>query len=182
MTKVSITAAALVLAAASIAVPATASETSRSKAASYEPPYKDGPSGGDNWNHVERDADSGRMAITRVFPGFPPVVGCVPEPSAGWGMFEVAHKLDRPVSKVTLEYEAAIDAYSWITVGARNEDRKWLGVAKLQGPIAGSGKLAADLFASPSHGKITLEFGLQLGDACPQIGFAAASFPSVAVR
>lgn len=180
--KIGITAASLLLAAASIAVPATASETGKGKGATYEPPYKNGPSGGDRWNHVERDAENGSMFITRVFPGFPPVVGCVPEPSAGWGMFEVVHELDRPASKVTLEYEAAIDAYSWITVGARDEDRKWLGVAKVQGPIAGSGKLAADLFASPSHGKITIEFGLQLGDACPQVGFAAASFPSVAIR
>jgi len=174
---------ALVAALAIAVALATPAAVAGKKGKTYEPPYKNGPSGGDSWNHVERDPESGQMAVTRVFPGFSPVVGCVPEPSGGWGMFRVKHDVKQPVSKVTVTFDAALDPYAWITVGARDERGEWLGVEKLQGPFAGSGKLTARLFERPRVGNtIFLEFGLQLGDACPQVSFAAASFPSIKVR
>lgn len=173
--------AAAALVASALSAPVTAGP--KRKGDVYKPPYKNGPSGGDDWNHVERDPESGEMFVVRVFPGFSPVVGCAPEPSAGWGMFVVKHTVDRPVKEVTLAYEAALDPYAWMTVGARKSNGDWLGVKKLQGPLAGSGKLTAKLFDSPPKGEtITIEFGLQLGDSCPQVSFAAASFPSVRVR
>lgn len=163
-------------------VPAAATGQ-KGKAKVYEPPYRNGPAGGDRFNHAERDRETGRMMVGRLFPGFPPVVGCVPEPSAGWAMFRVKHKVTRPVSKVTLDYQAALDPYAWVTVGARDDDGDWLGVRKYQGPAGGSGTLTAKLFDRPRPGDtIFLEFGLQLGDACPQASFAAAEFPSVKVR
>ena len=153
------------------------------KATVHEPPYKNGPSGGDAWNHVERDRESGRMFVGRAFPGISPVVGCAPEPSAGWGMFEVKHQVKDPVSEVTVAYDAALDPYAWITVAARDASGDWLGVKKYQGPDGGSGKLTVKLFDRPRPGEtITIEFGLQLGDSCPQVSFAAATFPSVTVR
>jgi hypothetical protein len=160
-----------------------AAQGAAKKAATYEPPYKAGPSGGDEFNHVEADPASGNMAVLRFFPGIPPVVGCTPEPAAGWAMFRVKHKVKQPVSKVTLDYTAALDAYSWITVGARDAKGEWLGVRKRQGPSAEEGTLTAKLFDKPKPGEtITIEFGLQLGDACPQVGEAAAMFPSVTVK
>lgn len=153
------------------------------KGHTYEPPYKNGPAGGDRWNHVERDPESGQMGVFRVFPGFSPVVGCVPEPSGGWGMFHVKHEVKDPVSKVTVTFETALDPYAWVTVGARNARGDWLGVKKFQGPFAGDDKLTAQLFDKPRVGDtITLEFGLQVGDSCPQVSAAVASFPSIEVR
>ena len=153
------------------------------KAKSYEPPYKDGPSGGDEFNFIEADPSSGNMAVLRVFPGIPPVTGCAPEPSAAWAMFRVKHKVKAPVSKVSVAYTAAVGVYGWITVGARDAKGEWLGVKKRQGPLAESGELTAKLFDKPSRGEtITVEFGLQLGDACPQVETASAMFPSVTVK
>ncbi|MGH2754082.1 MAG: hypothetical protein ACRDLB_06570 [Actinomycetota bacterium] len=149
----------------------------------HEPPYKPGPTGGDEFNHIEADPSSGNMAVLRVFPGIPPVVGCTPEPSAGWAMFHVKHTVKQPVSKVSVAYTAALDAYSWITVGARDAKGEWLGVKKRQGPLAEEAEVTASLFDRPKRGeKITIEFGLQLGDACPQVGQASAMFPSVTVK
>jgi hypothetical protein len=163
-------------------VPAVA-HGAKKKADVHEPPYKVGPAGGDEFNHIEADPESGNMSVIRAFPGVPPVVGCAPEPAAGWAMFQIKHDVDAPVSKVTLAYTAALDSYSWITIGARDEKGEWLGVKKLQGPFAESGELTAKLFDRPEPGdKITIEFGLQLGDACPQAGQASAMFPSVTVR
>jgi len=167
---------------AAFSVPPAAQGAAK-KGAVHEPPYKAGPSGGDEFNHVEADPASGNMAVLRFFPGIPPVVGCAPEPAAGWSMFQVKHKVKQPVSKVTLAYTAALDAYSWITVGARDSKGEWFGVKKRQGPLAEEGQLTATLFDKPRRGEtITIEFGLQLGDACPQVGEASAMFPSVTVK
>ena len=146
----------------------------------YKPPYKNGPTGGDEFNYVHRDRDTGQMAVFRVFPGIPPVVGCEPEPSAGWGMFRVEHRVKRPVKAVSVVFDGALDPYSWVTVGARR-GKDWLGVKKYQGPHEGSQTVTARLFDRPRGGRITLEFGLQLGDACPQVGASAVQFTSVKV-
>jgi hypothetical protein len=160
-----------------------AAKQAAGKGAVHEPPYKAGPTGGDEFNHIEADPASGNMAVLRLFPGVPPVVGCTPEPAAGWAMFQVKHKVKQPVSKVTLAYTAALDPYSWVSVGARDSKGEWLGVRKRQGPHAGDGTLTAKLFDKPKRGEtITIEFGLQLGDACPQAGEASAMFPSVTVK
>ena len=167
---------------AAVLVP-SAAHGAKKKGAVHEPPYKAGPSGGDGFNHVEADPSSGNMAVFRLFPGIPPVTGCAPEPSAAWAMFRVKHDVKTPVSKVTVAYSAAVGAYGWITVGARDSKGEWLGVKKRQGPLAESGELTAKLFDKPRPGEtITVEFGLQLGDACPQAEGASAMFPSVTVR
>ena len=180
VTKGAVLAAAALLL-AGVLVPAAAADGK--KGTVYEAPYKKGPSGGDEFNHVEQDAEGGSIAIVRTFPGIPPVVGCAPEPAAGWGMLRVEHKVKSPVSKVTVAYDGVLDPYSWVTVGARDAKGEWLGVKKFQGPSGGSGELTATLFDRPRSGEtITIEFGLQLGDACPQVGAAAATFTSVTVR
>jgi hypothetical protein len=171
---------AIVLAA--VLIP-TAAHGAKKKGAVHEPPYKAGPSGGDDFNHIEADPSSGNMMVFRLFPGIPPVTGCAPEPSAAWAMFRVKHEVKAPVSEVSVAYTAAVGVYGWITVGARDAKGEWLGVKKRQGPLAESGELTAKLFDKPSLGEtITVEFGLQLGDACPQVESASAMFPSVTVR
>jgi hypothetical protein len=149
----------------------------------YKAPYKNGPQGGDEFNFISRDRDAGTISVLRLFPGIPPVVGCEPEPSAGWSMFRVGHHVTKPVKAVTADFSAMLDGYAWVTVGARNAAGRWLGVRKFQGPFEGSRKLTAKLFKRPDRGDhMTIEFGLQLGDACPQVGAGQVEFSSIQVR
>lgn len=175
--------AALVLAGSSAGAAADGALAAAKRGKVYEPPYRKGPTGGDEWNYVHADRRSGEMAIFRLFPGVPPVVGCYPEPSAGWGNFTIKHRVARPVSAVKVHFDAALDPYAWVTVGARDARGRWLGVRKRQGPHLGAGRLTARLHDRPRRGEtITVEFGLQLGDACPQVGSALATFTSVRVK
>jgi hypothetical protein len=149
----------------------------------YRPPYKKGPSGGDSFNYIHADPKSGEMAVLRMFPGFPPVVGCFPEPSAGWATFRVPHEATKPISRVVLSYDGGLDPYAWITLGVRKANGKWLGIKKVQGPHAGAGKVRLRLFDQPTAGEtVDIEFGLQLGDACPQVGGGIAEFASIKVE
>ena len=149
----------------------------------HEPPYKKGPSGGDEFNYVQADPQAGEVTIVRVFPGIPPVVGCEPEPSAGWAMLRVPHQAHGTIHKVTVNFEADLDPYAWVTAGVRDEQGQWLGVRKFQGPHTGPGKLVVTLNDQPpAHSAITIEFGVQLGDACPQVGGGTASFPSIVIE
>ncbi len=148
----------------------------------YQPPYTLGPAGGDEFNLVYRDESSGRVAVGRGFPGIPPVVGCAPEPSAGWATFQVTHRVVRRVSRVIVGFDGVLDPYAWASLGVRSK-RSWLGSNKVQGPIAGDEALSVVLRRQPKVGEqLVIEFGLQLGDACPQIGGALATFPMVEVR
>jgi hypothetical protein len=149
----------------------------------HRPPYKKGPSGGDEWNYVHSDPQAGQVAVVRTFPGFSPVVGCEPEPSAGWAMLRVPHHVNRRPRSVIANFEGALDPYSWLMVAARSPNGDWLALKKIQGPLAGSGKVKARFFRTPKRGSdITIEFGVQLGDSCPQVGVAAAEFPSIVVK
>lgn len=174
-------AALLVLCVALAALPAGAVATGDGN--KHRPPYKKGPSGGDRWNFIHADRQTGEMMIVRTFPGFSPVVGCAPEPSAGWATFHVPHKVTAPVKKVTVNWEGAIEPYAWMTVGVRDARGKWLGMKKFQGPDAGDGKVTTGLHHRARRGQtVTIEFGLQLGDSCPQVSGAAVRFNSVKVN
>ena len=149
----------------------------------HKPPYKKGPAGGDEFNHAEADPQTGEVSVLRLFPGISPVVGCEPEPSAGWVMLRLPHHVTSPVEKVTFNFDAELDPYAWVTGGARDEKGDWLGVEKMQGPFAGSDKLVLKLNRQPApNSTLTLEFGVQLGDACPQAGGAHAVFPSIVIE
>jgi hypothetical protein len=153
------------------------------KGSRHEPPYKKGPSGGDEFNHIEADPQTGQIDILRIFPGIPPVVGCVPQADAGWAMFHMPHKVTGNVESVVAKFDAMLDPYSWVTVGARAADGEWLGVKKFQGPFSGTASIKARLHHHPKPGdEITLEFGLQLGDACPQVGGGSVTFSWVSVN
>lgn len=168
-----------VLAAVSLVAPATAG---KKKGDVHKPPYKKGPSGGDVWNYIEADPKTGEMTVMRVFPGFSPVVGCAPEPDAGWATFRLMHDVDSRVGTVTVNYDAMLDPYAWITVVVR-DGRGSLGLGKFQGPHLGAGRLKVALFRRPKTGsQIEVEFGAQLGDSCPQVGGAHVSFPSIAIK
>ena len=149
----------------------------------HKPPYKKGYQGGDDWNHIEADHKAGSVQVLRAFPGFSPVVGCTPEPDAGWATLTLPHKVDKPVHKVVLSYEAMLDPYAWIYAVVWDHKDDSLGVKKFQGPFAGSGKLKINLFRRAPRGKtITVEFGAQVGDACPMVSGADVTFPKITIN
>jgi hypothetical protein len=169
----------LVLALA-LAAPSSAGKKGREV---LEPPYKAGPSGGDEFNHIESDPDAGSVRVIRLFPGFSPVVGCAPEPAAGWAMLVARHKVTSAVHKVTVNFDAQLEFYAWVTAALRDEKGRWLGVEKMQGPHVGGAKLVVRPHHNvPIGSTMTVEFGVQLGDACPQLGVASATFPSIVVE
>lgn len=158
--------------------PATAS-----KSGVHQPPYKKGPSGGDQWNHVEADPKTGEMTVARLFPGISPVVGCEPEPAAGWATFRVGHDVTSKVRSVIVHFDGMLDPYAWITVVVRNGRGESLGLNKFQGPHNGAGQVKVPLFKTPKRGsKLQVEFGAQLGDSCPQVGLAHISFPKIVIK
>jgi hypothetical protein len=168
------------LLALSFCLPALAGK--EDKGGIHKPPYKKGPSGGDEFNHVESDPQSGTVEVYRLFPGFSPVVGCEPEPAAGWAMLRESHRVTKKLSTLTARFDASLDPYAWVSVGARTKSGKWLAIDKFQGPFEGSGRLKVRFHHRPRRGStITLEFGVQLGDACPQAGVARATFTRLVV-
>jgi hypothetical protein len=174
---------ALAVALAALSLSAGTSAAGGGDKAVHKPPYKKGPTGGDQFNYVQTDPKTGEVNVLRIFPGIPPVVGCAPEPSAGWAMLTVPHHVTSPIEKVTVNFNAQLDPYSWVTAGVRDAHGEWLGVRKLQGPLAGDDKLVVTLNDHPApNSEIVVEFGVQLGDACPQIGGASATFPSIVIE
>ncbi|MGH2808211.1 MAG: hypothetical protein ACRDKT_13160, partial [Actinomycetota bacterium] len=127
-----------VLVAMSFVAPATAA---KKKGDVHKPPYKKGPSGGDEWNHIEADPKTGEMTVMRLFPGFSPVVGCEPEPAAGWATFRLPHDVDGKVGSVVVNFDGFLDPYAWVTVVVRNARGESVGLGKYQGPHEGSGRV-----------------------------------------
>lgn len=169
---------ALVLA-LSVVAPAAAG---KSKADTHKPPYKKGHQGGDEFNYVHADPETGEVAVFRLFPGISPVVGCEPEPDAGWATLTQPHHVLGRVGTVTVNFDGVLEPYAWAYAVVWDSKGDSLGLAKFQGPHFGAGKLKVKLFRQPKkHSEIEIEFGAQLGDSCPQVGAAMLSFPSIKV-
>ena len=154
----------------------------KGKADVHKPPYKKGHQGGDAWNYIHADPKTGEVAVFRVFPGFSPVVGCAPEPDAGWATLTETHHVLGRVDRVTVRFEGVLEPYAWAYAVVSNPSGKPIGLAKFQGPHSGNGKLKINLFKRPpKHSRIEIEFGAQVGDSCPQVGAAALTFPSIKI-
>lgn len=150
----------------------------------YQPPYKLGPQGGDQYNEVHADRETGQITIVRTFP-WPGSFGCIPESEAAWANFEVIHrKRKRPARRVIVKYEnAELDGYGWITLFVRNKKGRWLGSDAVQGPLVGAtGKIKTRVRKRGRTGKIRIQFGLQVASACPQAEAMHVAFPKVKVR
>jgi hypothetical protein len=151
----------------------------------HKPPYKKGVQGGDDFNYIDADRQSGEVSIMRVFPGISPVVGCEPESYGGYASLRVEHHVDAPVMSVVVNYDrATMDVYSFINIKIEDANGKWLASRVVQGRRVGdSGALKVDLGnRSPHGGTIDIYFGLQLSSSCPQVAGAYVHFPSVEVK
>lgn len=164
----------------SLTLPATAVA---GKSAIHEPPYKKGHSGGDEFNYINADPQTGQVTLLRLFPGVPPVVGCAPEPAAGWATLTQKHDTRGPIDKVIVNFDGFLEPYAWVYATIRDSKGDAIGLRKLQGPHAGAGSLKVDIFKQPKKGStIEIEFGAQLGDACPQVGGADVTFSSIKIN
>ena len=167
---------------AALVAPATAS-IGKGKADVHKPPYKKGNQGGDEWNYINADPQTGEVEVFRLFPGISPIVGCEPEPAAGWATLKLPHRVKGPIDTVTVNFEGVMEAYAWVSAVVWDSHHESLGVNKFQGPHTGAGSLRVKLFRRADPGsEIIVEFGAQLGDSCPQAGGAVVSFPSIEIK
>ena len=164
-----------------LALPAAAGKNDGG--AVHKPPYKKGWTGGDDWNHIETDPKTGHVQVLRAFPGISPVVGCAPEPAAGWATLTTPHEVTKRIKNVTLNFDAMLDPYAWVYATVWDNKKDALGVKKFQGPFSGSRKLTVDLFRQPRRGStIIVEFGAQVGDACPMVSGADVTFSKITIK
>jgi hypothetical protein len=153
------------------------------KGTTHEPPYNKGHSGGDQFNYINADPESGHVTLLRLFPGVPPVVGCTPEPAAAWATFTQTHDTSGRIRNVVVNFEGLLEPYAWVYATVRDSKGDAIGNEKLQGPYQGAGALRVDIFKQPKRNStIEIEFGAQLGDACPQVGGADVTFPSIKIN
>lgn len=168
--------------AVALAAPATALGGRKGKADIHKPPYKKGNQGGDRWNYVHADPKTGEVSVLRFFPGISPVVGCAPEPDAGWATLTEKHHVTERIDSITIAFDGEFEPYAWVYAVVWDEKGDSLGLDKFQGPHTGNGKLKVKLFRQPRENtEVEIEFGAQLGDSCPQVGGAMVSFPSITV-
>lgn len=152
-----------------------------SAAQAYGPPYALGPSTGDTWNVVQRDAQAGRMTVLRVYP-IPGSFSC--GGGAGQAFFRVTHEVTSAISGVDVAYdEALIDGFTFLNVLIRDSQQNWYGSLQVRGPIAGAGTLEVGFpdGAPPAGATLWIDFGLQTSSACPSVDGGIARFPSVTV-
>ena len=144
--------------------------------ASYGPPYAAGPQGGDSFNRVVMDQNTGDMAVVRVNP-VPGAFNCTG--GGGFANFAVSHT-GTGISSVKVSFtNAVVDPYTWFNVGVRQGD-DFLDSKDLRGPLVGEGSVTVPI-SPPADGSITVWFGIQVASACPNVDGGRATFTSVEV-
>jgi hypothetical protein len=179
MRRSRIQALVLVFAILGISAPGLAASEKRE---AHHPPYKRGSEGGDSANFTWSDTASGRVGILRFYPVYNPF-GCG-DSRGGFITLRVVHAVDRPVNKIVVRYaDAAVDPYSFIVAFVK-QGGHYLGSREIRGPLSGSGKVGVPLrFGHAIEGSpISIEFGLEVASACPNVGGATARFPEILVR
>jgi hypothetical protein len=144
----------------------------------YKPPFKLGPSGGDDFNYVTAEPD-GSVTAVRMYPLPPEGVRC--SGSAGWATLRVDHTSRTPQRSLKVAYtNAAVDPYTFITVTAKVGNR-YIGSKKVRGPLLGDGTVAVPLRWPAGEVARTAKvlFGLELTSACPALDGAHVQFTTV---
>lgn len=154
--------------------PATAATT-------YAAPYESGPSGGDQYNHIEASPDDGTVTVLRANPT-PGAISC--GGSGGFAYLRVAHPVTASVTSAVVAYDAATTSpFTWISVEAR-DSTGYIGSGRIRGPMAAdAGRLVVTFDRAPVVGDtLTVDFGLQVASACPNVDGGTVHFPEVSIR
>lgn len=161
----------------------------RAASSTHTTPWLDGPKGGDQFNMVSADRESGRLTLLRLQP---PLVsgglGCGGK--GGFATFEVRGITD-PIVSVSLQVEdAAWNPFTWLTLSVRSTDASgashFLGTTKVRGP--GAGATTVDLAIAeadrvPPGRAQTVRFGMEVATSCiPNVDGGSAIFRSVTVE
>jgi hypothetical protein len=169
---------------AAVAAPGVSASLPQAQAgvagAQYGPPYQAGPQGGDQFNTVTVDPGQGTVTILRAYP-FVGVFNC--GGTGGYGSLKVTPTLRVPVQTVVVAYaNSGWDGYTWLMVLVRDASGNWLGSKQVRGPTAGSGVVSVPLATTVTPGStISVQFGLQVASACPNVDGGTVRFASVSV-
>jgi hypothetical protein len=146
----------------------------------YDAPFRAGPSGGDQFSYHSADSD-GTVTVGRAYP-VPGVINCTK--GGPYAKLLVVHHAMQPVRRVIVTYDsAALDNFTFATVGLRSPHGRWYGTTTLRGVVTGSG--AITLVPDPQRGEfprvLVVEFGLQQSSACPNVDAGTIHFTGVRV-
>lgn len=149
----------------------------------YAPPFAVGPSGGDRWSTHSADPD-GQVLIGRAYV-VPALIGC--GAGAPFANLRVTHPATGPVSEVEVDYvDAAVEPYSFVSVGVHGGDGQWFTSRKVRGLLTGSGTVTVPVpwpstetrFPRP----VVVDLGLEASGACPSVSGGTITFTAVRVR
>jgi len=146
----------------------------------YDAPFRAGPSGGDRFSYHSADSN-GTVTVGRIYP-VPGVINCTK--GGPYAKLLVRHHATRPVRRVVVSYDsAALDNFTFATVGLRNPHGRWYGSTTVRGLVAGSGSitLVPDQQDGDFPRTLVVEFGLQQSSACPNADVGTIHFTGVRV-
>jgi hypothetical protein len=146
----------------------------------YAAPYTAGPKGGDTQNHTTVDTATGTVRILRVSTT-PGAIGCAA--TGGYAYLRVLHQVTERVTFARFDYaDASLSPFAWLVATVRVGD-EYIGSIKVRGPVvndAGSLRIVFD--EEPAIGDtLTIDFGLELASACPNVDGGTVRYPQVRV-
>ncbi len=174
MTRLRLAAAALVAAALAV-MPAADATTTKTYTT-----FKLGPQGGDAWSYHSASTD-GNVAVMRAYP-IVGVIGC--GEGAPYAKLIVNHRATHQLRTVTASFtNAAVDPYTFVSVGVHDRKGRWYGVRKVRGPLSGDGTatLRVDRQAGRFPQDLVVEIGLEMSGACPSADGGMLKFTQVRV-
>jgi len=155
----------------------------------YTPRWPSVHQGGDQYNNMSKNQDTGEARIGRLNIGLPSGgLGCLGK--GGFIEFEqstLSHA--DPISTVTLSYkDAALTAFSFIKLSVR-QNGEGLQASVVRGPLQGDGTVEialTDVNGAPISvaGPLDIWFGLEVSSACPPtppLELAQATFTALKV-
>jgi hypothetical protein len=156
------------------------SNASAGSAHTYTAPFQIGPAGGDSFSYHSANAN-GSVTVGRAYP-VPGAINCTK--GGPFAKLLVLHHATGTVRKVVVSYDnAAIDNFTFATVGLREKHGRWYGSKTVRGLVAGSGTITLKPDRQRGHFPRTLvvEFGLQQSSACPNVDVGSMRFTQVTV-
>lgn len=159
---------------------ASASSAGHGSTTRYAAPFRAGPTGGDQFSYHSADSD-GTVTVGRAYP-VPGAINCTK--GGPFAKLVVVHHAARPVRRVVVTYDsAALDNFTFATVGLRERHGRWYGSRTVRGVVTGSGSITfvPDRQRGDFPRALVVEFGLQQSSACPNVDVGTIHFTGVRV-